>query len=139
MGWVVCFTDQEPIASGIRRSLHATHIPLSSLPASVLSEEVRSSVQRIAPSVILLEVAPNLSNAHLLIFLRSDSTTRHTPIIALSTDRSATPMIMALGADSVLDLYTSPDIIAQAVTQFLPQPVALEIGTIPVARATLPK
>jgi CheY-like chemotaxis protein len=113
------------------------HIPLSSLPASQLSDEVRTSVQRIAPAVILIEMSPNLANTHLLIFLRSDSTTRHTPIIALSADRSATPMIMALGADSVLDLFTPPDLIAQAILQALPQPVALEIGTLQAVRTPL--
>jgi DNA-binding NarL/FixJ family response regulator len=129
MGWVVCFTDHEPLASGIRRSLHTANIPLSSLPAAMLSDEIRHTVQRLAPSVILIELTPNLDNAHLLIFLRSDMTTRHTPIIALCSDRQATPMIMALGADTVLDSAASPDTIASAVAQMLPQPIALEFGT----------
>jgi CheY-like chemotaxis protein len=129
MGWVVCFTDNEPLASDIRRSLHTAHIPLTSLPASALSDHVRSAVQRLAPSVILLELTPNLENAHVLIFLRSDATTRHTPIIALCADRQATPMILALGANTVIDSTAPADTIARSVLHYFPQPIALELGT----------
>jgi CheY-like chemotaxis protein len=102
MAHIICFSDSAAVISAVRQGLsdadHALHV----LPASRLSEDVRQTVRTLSPEVILLELSQALDNPHLYFFLRSDQTTRYTPIILLSGSARVERYAQILDADAYL-------------------------------------
>ncbi|MBC8161787.1 MAG: hypothetical protein H7Z42_11265 [Roseiflexaceae bacterium] len=115
---IVCFTDSGTVTSAVQATLgdHDLHM----LSASRLSADVRDVVQRLAPDVVLLELSRAMDNAHIFFFLRSDQTTRETPIVLVSANESSTHQARVLEADAVLTNASLPDKLRHTIARFQP-------------------
>ena len=102
MARIVCFTDNTVVARVVQQELTDRQHALHFLSASELTDELRQSVRRLAPDVILLELSQTIDNPHLYFFLRSDKATRNTPIIVLSSGARLAQQAAMLGADGYL-------------------------------------
>jgi CheY-like chemotaxis protein len=102
MARIVCFTDNTSVASVVQHELTDRQHALHFLSASRLTDDLRQSVRRLAPDVILLELSQTIDNPHLYFFLRSDKATRNTPIIVLSSGTRLAQQAAMLGADGYL-------------------------------------
>ena len=102
MARIVCFTDNTVVARVVQQELTDRQHALHFLSASQLTDELRQSVRRLAPDVILLELSQTIDNPHLYFFLRSDKATRNTPIIVLSSGARLAQQAAMLGADGYL-------------------------------------
>jgi CheY-like chemotaxis protein len=121
MARIVCFTDNSAVAQGVQQGLTDRQHMLHFLSASRLSEELRRTVRRIAPDIILLELAQTLDNPHLFFFLRSDKATRNIPIIVLSSSARLAQQAAMLGADGYLQRPFLADQISSMVAAHIPQ------------------
>lgn len=119
MNRIVCFADSGTIASTIAQELG--HLDVHMLSASRLSADVRSTVQRLAPDVILFELNRAMDNAHLFFFLRADQSTRFTPLILVSPSEYAEQQAAILGADAVLSRSSLTSQLKQLVLHMLPR------------------
>ncbi|MDZ4718501.1 MAG: response regulator [Roseiflexaceae bacterium] len=128
---IACFADDETLLAAIHRALHQHGVSLSTLSASALSDDVRQAARGVAPDLILLELAPTLTNAHLVFFLRADKALRSVPIILLSHTSHLTSHAAALGADAFLRLPATREQIADTVFNLLPSMPAREVGIAP--------
>ena len=102
MARIVCFTDNTAVARVVQHELTDRQHALHFLSASRLTDDLRQSVRRLAPDVILLELSQTIDNPHLYFFLRSDKATRNTPIIVLSSGARRAQQAAMLGADGYL-------------------------------------
>jgi CheY-like chemotaxis protein len=102
MARIVCFTDNTAVARVVQQELTDQQHALHFLSSSRLTDDLRQSVRRLAPDVILLELSQTLDNPHLYFFLRSDKATRNTPIIVLSSGTRLAQQAAMLGADGYL-------------------------------------
>ena len=102
MARIVCFTDNTAVARVVQHELTDRHHALHFLSSSRLTDDLRQSVRRLAPDVILLELSQTIDNPHLYFFLRSDKATRNTPIIVLSSGTRLAQQAAMLGADGYL-------------------------------------
>jgi CheY-like chemotaxis protein len=102
MARIVCFTDNTAVARVVQQELTDQQHALHFLSSSRLTDDLRQSVRRLAPDVILLELSQTIDNPHLYFFLRSDKATRNTPIIVLSSGTRLAQQAAMLGADGYL-------------------------------------
>ena len=102
MARIVCFTDNTTVARVVQHELTDRQHALHFLSSSRLTDDLRQSVRRLAPDVILLELSQTIDNPHLYFFLRSDKATRNTPIIILSSGARLAQQAAMLGADGYL-------------------------------------
>jgi CheY-like chemotaxis protein len=102
MARIICFTDNTTVARVVQHELTDRQHALHFLSASKLTDDLRQSVRRLAPDVILLELSQTIDNPHLFFFLRSDKATRNTPIIVLSSGTHLAQQAAMLGADGYL-------------------------------------
>src|SRR5512143_4069180 len=102
MARIVCFTDNAAVARVIQQGLADRQHMLHFMSASRLTEDLRQSVRRLVPDVILLELSQTIDNPHLYFFLRSDQATRNIPIILLSAGTRLAQQAAMLGADGYL-------------------------------------
>jgi len=102
MARIICFTDNAAVAHVIQQGLVDRQHTLHVLSASRLTEDLRQTVRRLAPDIILLELAQTIDNPHLYFFLRSDQATRNIPIIVLSSGARLAHQAAMLGADGYL-------------------------------------
>ena len=102
MARIVCFTDNAAVARVIQQGLAERQHLVDFMSASRLTEDLRQTVRRLAPDVILLELSQTIDNPHLYFFLRSDQATRNTPIILLSSGTRLAQQAAMLGADGYL-------------------------------------
>ncbi len=120
MARILCFADNAAVAQaiqqGIGRGEHTVHM----LPASRLTSELRQTVQRLDPDMILLELSQAVDNPHLYFFLRADQVTRNTPIILLSAGRRLAQQAEMLDADGYLQRPFAADQVRGAVAPLLP-------------------
>lgn len=119
MNRIVCFADSGAVASTIQHLLtgHDIHI----MSASRLTNDVRSTVEHIAPDIILLELNRSMDNAHLYFFLRADQATRSTPVILVSPTDIAAQHAAVLNPDDVLSRTQLAADLLPTVTRFLPK------------------
>jgi DNA-binding response OmpR family regulator len=120
MARIVCFTDNSTLAQGIQQGLTDRQHTLHFLSASRLSDELRRTVCRIAPDIILLELAQTIDNPHLFFFLRSDKATRTIPIIVLSSSTRLAQQAAMLGADGYIQRPFLADQLSGMVAAHLP-------------------
>lgn len=104
MAQIICFADNTAVVNAVQQGLgegnHAIHL----LSASQLTGELRQTVQRIAPDIILLELSHATDNPHLYFFLRADRVTRNTPIILVSAaGKRLAQQAEILGADGYIE------------------------------------
>jgi CheY-like chemotaxis protein len=120
MARIVCFADNaavmQAVQQGVGRSEHSVHV----LPASRLTSELRQTVQRLHPDVILLELSQAVDNPHLYFFLRADQVTRNTPIILVSAGRRLAQQAEMLGADGYVERGFSADQLRALLDAHLP-------------------
>lgn len=118
MNRIVCFADSGTVANTVQQVLnnHDLHI----MSASRLSNDVRSTVEHIAPDVILLELNRSMDNAHLYFFLRADQATRSTPVILVSPTEIAAQQAAVLNPDDVLSRAELANQLLHTVARHLP-------------------
>lgn len=119
MARIVCFSDSLALVRTMRQGISSREHSLFPLPGSQLSEELRRTVRKLAPDVIMIELTRALDNPHLFFFLRSDAATRNVPLIAVAANPELEPYAAALGADGFL-CEPQPETIARTLDQHLP-------------------
>ena len=124
MARIVCFSDNIAVTSAVRQGLSGREHHLLVLAASRLTSELRQTVQRLAPDVILLELSQAVDNPHLYFFLRSDQATRNIPIILLSASVRLEQQAAILGADGFLQRPFAADQLWGTVAAYLTPPQA---------------
>jgi CheY-like chemotaxis protein len=102
MAHILCFSDTAAVIHAVQQGLNSTEHTIHLLTASRLTSELRETVQRLAPDIILLELSHATDNPHLYFFLRSDRATRNIPIILVSAGQSLAQQAEILGADGYL-------------------------------------
>src|SRR5262245_22692873 len=125
MARIVCFSDNAGIVRVVRQGLNDLEHSLQVLAASRLTNDLRQTVQRLAPDVILLELSQAIDNPHLYFFLRSDQATRHIPIILLSASGRLEQQAAMLGADGYLQRPFAADQLWRMVSAHLTPQCAL--------------
>jgi len=122
MARIVCFTDNTAVARTVQQSLTDRQDTLHFLTASRLTDDLRQSVRRLAPDVILLELSQTIDNPHLYFFLRSDQATRHIPVIVLSSGGRLAQQAAMLGADGYLQRpFLADQLMRMVATHLAPQ------------------
>jgi CheY-like chemotaxis protein len=122
MARIVCFTDNAAVARVIQQGLQDSQHSLHFLAASRLTEDLRQTVRRLTPDVILLELLQTIDNPHLYFFLRSDQATRNTPIILLSSGTRLAQQAAMLGADGYLPRpYIAEELSSMVTAHLTPQ------------------
>jgi CheY-like chemotaxis protein len=119
MARIVCFTDNTAVARVVQHGLTDRQHTIHFLSASRLTEDLRQSVRRLAPDVILLELSQTIDNPHLYFFLRSDTATRNIPIIILSSGARLAQQAAMLGADGYLQRPFLADQLSSMVADHL--------------------
>src|SRR3954466_7299478 len=102
MAHIICFSDTAAVIHAVQQGLNSTEHTIHLLTASRLTSELRETVQRLAPDIILLELSHATDTPHLCFFLRSDRATRNIPIILVSAGQSLAQQAEILGADGYL-------------------------------------
>lgn len=125
MARIVCFSDDVAFLRIMQQELGDNEHEVCLLPASHLSHEVRDLVRQLSPDVIVLEINRATDNPHLYFFLRSDDTTRSTPIILLSSGAQVEQQARLLGADGFLLRSAGAEQIRMALSRHLPPVAAL--------------
>lgn len=85
MARILCFSDTTSVAFALQQGREERNDDVHVLSASRLSDQTRERVRQLNPDVIIMEVTRALDNPHIFFFLRSDQSTRMTPIILVST------------------------------------------------------
>jgi len=120
MARILCLADNaavmQAVQQGVGPSGHSVHV----LPASRLTSQLRKTVQRLDPDVILLELSQAIDNPHLYFFLRADQVTRNTPIILVSAGRRLAQQAEMLGADGYVERGFSADQLRSLLDAHLP-------------------
>jgi CheY-like chemotaxis protein len=119
MARIVCFADNAAVANVVQQGLGDREHTLYFLTASRLTNELRQTVQHLAPDVILLELSHALDNPHLYFFLRADRATRHIPIILVSSGARLEQQAAILGADGYLQRPFGVEQLWKAVSAYL--------------------
>jgi CheY-like chemotaxis protein len=119
MAHIVCFADSPAVISAVRQDLSGHEHDLHFMAASQLTGELRRTVQRLAPDVILMELSQAIDNPHLYFFLRSDQATRNIPIILLSGGTWLAHQAAVLGADGYLQRPFAADQLRRTVSAHL--------------------
>lgn len=120
MARIICFADSPAVLHAVQQGLAEEHNTIQLMSASQLSGELRQSVQRFAPDLILLELSHATDNPHLYFFLRADQATRHTPIILISAGKRLAQQAEMLDADGYLQRPFAADQIRGAVAPLIP-------------------
>lgn len=102
MARISCFLDSSTLRQQIQYIFAQTDDKLLIASASLLNLSVRAKVQQFAPDLILMELSKSIDNPHIFFFLRSDSATRHVPIIVFSNSVRLAQEAHILGADAHL-------------------------------------
>jgi CheY-like chemotaxis protein len=119
MARIVCFSDNAAVAHVVQQGLRDRQHTLHFLAASRLTNDLRQTVQRLAPDVILLELSQAIDNPHLYFFLRSDQFTRNIPIILLSSGARLAQQATMLGADGYLQRPFAADQLSRMIAAHL--------------------
>ncbi len=116
MARIICFADNTAVVQAVQQGLGEGNHTIHLLSASQLTSELRQTVQRIAPDVILLELSHATDNPHLYFFLRADCVTRNTPIILVSAaGKRLAQQAEILGADGYLERPLATEQLRRAV------------------------
>src|SRR3954463_7680573 len=102
MACIICFSDSAAVIHAVQQGIGQGEHTIHLLSASRLNGELRETVARLAPDVILLELSHATDNPHLYFFLRADGATRNTPIILVSAGQRLAQQADILGADGYL-------------------------------------
>lgn len=102
MARIICFSDSATVIHAVQQGIDQGEHSIYLLSASRLNGELRETVARLAPDIILLELSHATDNPHLYFFLRANSATRNTPIILVSASHRLAQQAEALGADGFL-------------------------------------
>jgi len=119
MARIICFADNAAVTHAVQQGLDDREHTLHLLPASRLTNELRQAVQSFSPDLILLELSHGMDNPHLYFFLRSDYTTRNTPIIIVSPGARLAQQAEILEADGYLQRPFAAEQLLCAVSSFL--------------------
>jgi len=122
---IVCFSDSAATVHLVRQGLSGREHTLHVMAASQLTSDLRQTVLRLSPDVILLELSQAIDNPHLYFFLRSDQATRHIPIILLSSGARLEQQAAMLGADGYLQRPLLADQLWRTVASYLAPQQAL--------------
>src|SRR5215475_12536912 len=119
---IICFSDSAATIGLVRQGLSGREHTLHIMAASRLTNDLRQTVQRLAPDVILLELSQTIDNPHLYFFLRSDQATRHIPVIVLSSGGRLAQQAAMLGADGYLQRpFLADQLMSMVATHLAPQ------------------
>lgn len=118
MARIVCFADSNAVAHTVRQGLDGYDLHV--LPASRLNSDLRERVRGLAPDMILMELTRDADNAHLFFFLRSDDTTRATPLILVSSSEQAAQQAAILEADGYIYRPQLRELLHETVAEHLP-------------------
>lgn len=122
MARIICFADNSAVVNAVQQGLGEGNHTIHLLSASLLTSELRQTVQRIAPDVILMELSHATDNPHLYFFLRADRVTRNTPIILVSTaGKPLAQQAEILGADGYVERPLGSEQLRRVVTPHLPR------------------
>jgi CheY-like chemotaxis protein len=119
MARIACFSDNAAIMRIVQQGLGAADHIINLLPASQLTDGLRQAVQSFSPDVILLELSHAMDNPHIFFFLRSDATTRNTPIILVSAGTRLEQQAAILGADGYLQRPFATEQLVNVMSRFL--------------------
>lgn len=120
MARIICFADNTAVVQAVQQGLGEGNHTIHLLSASQLTSELRQTVQRIAPDVILLELSHATDNPHLYFFLRADCVTRNTPIILVSAaGKRLAQQAEILGADGYVERPLATEQLRRAVFPLL--------------------
>lgn len=122
---IICFSDSAAVRRAIRQGLSNHGPSIHFLTASHLTGELRRTVERLAPAVILLELSQAIDTPHLYFFLRSDKATRDIPIILLSGGGRLDQQAAVLDADGYLQRPFAADQLWRTVAAYLTPQQAL--------------
>ena len=122
MARIICFADNSAVVNAVQQGLGEGNHTIHLLSASLLTSELRHTVQRIAPDIILMELSHATDNPHLYFFLRADRVTRNTPIILVSTaGKPLAQQAEILGADGYIDRPLGCEQLRRVVGPHLPR------------------
>jgi CheY-like chemotaxis protein len=119
MARIICFSDTAAVIHAVQQGLNEGEHTIHLLSASRLTSELRETVQRLAPDIILLELSHATDNPHLYFFLRATRATRDIPIILVSTGQRLAQQAEILGADGYLQRPFASEQLRSAVTPYL--------------------
>ena len=102
MARIICFSDSAAVIHAVQQGIDQGEHTIHLLSASRLNGELRETVARLMPDIILLELSHATDNPHLYFFLRADCATRDTPIILVSAGHRLAQQAEVLGADGFL-------------------------------------
>lgn len=128
MAGIALFSDDSILAAGIARVVAPYELTVGVFAAGQLGDPVRAALRERDIELVLLELAPSLSNTHLLVFLRADEQMRALPVLLLSTLPDIVDLALTLGADGGLQLPAAPEQILQAILRLRPNTVARAVG-----------
>ena len=116
---ILCFTDSGALASTVQQVAqpHELHM----LSASRLAADVRTTVQRLKPDLVLLELNPAMDNAHLYFFLRSDQATRSIPVILVAPSELSNQQSAIFGSDAIVTRKQVASSLRHTLSRILPQ------------------
>src|SRR6266508_3153009 len=103
MARIICFSDSAAVIHAVQQGIDQGQHTIHLLSASRLNSELRETVARLAPDVILLELSHATDNPHLYFFLRANRVTRNTPIILVSSGKRLAQQAEMLGADGYVE------------------------------------
>src|SRR6266508_4850086 len=103
MARIICFSDSAAVIHAVQQGIDQGEHTIHLLSASRLNGELRETVARLAPDVILLELSHATDNPHLYFFLRANRVTRNTPIILVSSGKRLAQQAEMLGADGYVE------------------------------------
>ena len=72
MARIICFSDSAAVIHAVQQGIDQGEHTIHLLSASRLNGELRETVARLAPDIILLELSHATDNPHLYFFLRAD-------------------------------------------------------------------
>jgi CheY-like chemotaxis protein len=113
---VICFTEDATFASLVQQSI-SSDFEVVRFPAAYLNWKVREQVGQVRSQLILLELMPSFDNAHLFMFLRTESTTRNLPIIFVSNNPRHQFQAEVFGANGFMLRESIPTQLPKLLTQ----------------------
>lgn len=125
MARITCFADSPILMQQLQQCFAGTTHNLQMVTASHLTHALRTQVQQFSPDLILMELSQSMDNPHIFFFLRSDQTTRNTPIVVFSNSPRSAEEAAILGADGYLPRVFVPAQLHSQVHALLPQEYAV--------------
>ena len=107
---LVCFTHSDQLIQSLHQELDSAGHNLPVVLAPALNERIREVVRQQQPVLALIEAVSFSDVLAFYIFLRSDPSTQHIPVIFLSKDHRIQQYASVFADDTALHTLSTKDV-----------------------------